>query len=249
MAARRTRLTPRGVVVLTAFSLAGVLAVALVVVRSQQPDCTVRVGDREVGLDRDQAERVSKAVAGVVRRDGTLATARNAVLGELVLAGGDAEAVASALTGRSRGAFSCDHGGADEAEDDALDATGLTARSAAVRDDVAASFGDLPLGGFAPGGVTTGHMPGSAHYDGRAIDIFFRPISAAAKQQGWAVAQYLVAQAERLSITTVIFDDQIWTSRRAGSGWREYDVDTDGRSAATAKILEHRDHVHVDVAD
>jgi hypothetical protein len=92
-------------------------------------------------------------------------------------------------------------------------------------------------------------MPGSAHYQGRAIDVFFRPVNAGNKARGWQLAQYLVARADRLSINTVIFDDRIWTAARADEGWRHYRVDVTGRSAATARVLEHRDHVHVDVAD
>jgi hypothetical protein len=43
----------------------------------------------------------------------------------------------------------------------------------------------------------------------------------------------------------VIFDDRIWTAGgRSGDGWRDYDPPE--RSGDPA-ILEHRDHVHVDV--
>ena len=66
---------------------------------------------------------------------------------------------------------------------------------------------------------------------------------------GWATAQYLVANAERLAIDTVIYDGRIWTARRSFEGWRSYRVDTTGRSAEVVAVLEHRDHVHVDVAD
>jgi hypothetical protein len=118
-----------------------------------------------------------------------------------------------------------------------------------VRADLRARFGALPLGGFAAGGVSTGHMPGSAHYEGRAIDVFFRPVSARNKAHGWALSHYLVAHAERLAIDTVIFDDRIWTARRADEGWRDYRVDTTGKARSVARVLEHRDHVHVDVAD
>jgi hypothetical protein len=92
-------------------------------------------------------------------------------------------------------------------------------------------------------------MPGSAHYEGRAVDVFVRPISPRNKTRGWAIAQYLVANARRLEINTVIFDARIWTARRADEGWRDYRVSTSHRSRATVRILEHRDHVHVDVAD
>jgi hypothetical protein len=160
------------------------------------------------------------------------------------------EAVARGAAPRLRPAsLTCRHGGSDERESDRLDPRGLTARAEAVRRDLRSSFGPVRFGGFAPGGVTTGHMPGSAHYEGRAVDVFFRPINRENKRRGWQVAQYLVAHAERFAIDTVIFDDRIWTARRADEGWRDYRVDTSGRSRATARILQHRDHVHVDVAD
>jgi hypothetical protein len=158
-----------------------------------------------------------------------------------------ARVLASALTGNSAHAFSCRIDDTPSEERDRLTASGLTHRADVVRREVTDVFGDPPLGGFAPGGVSTGHMAGSAHYEGRAIDIFVRPVSAANKIRGWAIAQYLVAQAERLDVKTVIFDDRIWTSgSRSGDGWRDYDPPE--RSGDRA-ILEHRDHVHVDVFD
>jgi len=161
----------------------------------------------------------------------------------------DARALASALTGYSPARFTCVVGNAPSSPRK-LNGAGLTSTAATVRRDVQAAFGDLPLGGFAPGGVRSGHMKGSAHYDGRAIDVFVRPVSASNKREGWAVAAYLVAQADRLGIDHVIFDGRIWTAGRASeAGWRPYDPgDTSGKSAETIAILEHRDHVHVDVA-
>jgi hypothetical protein len=156
----------------------------------------------------------------------------------------DARALASALSGNSRAAFSCRLGDSDEGSDE-LGESGLTDRADAVRRDLVARFPDQDLGGFAPGGVTTGHMKGSAHYEGRAIDVMVPPISPANKVRGWAIAQYLVSQADRLSIKTVIFDDRIWTAGgRSDDGWRDYDPPE--RSGDPA-VLEHRDHVHVDV--
>jgi hypothetical protein len=159
----------------------------------------------------------------------------------------DARALASALTGNSPRAFTCVvDDDADEAPD-RLVGTGLTRRADVVRRDVEAAFGELSLGGFAPGGVRDGHQPGSTHYEGRAIDIFVRPVSAENRTRGWAIAQYLVAQADRLAIQNVIFDDRIWSSgSRSDEGWRDYDPpDRSGDPA----IIEHRDHVHVDVVD
>lgn len=156
----------------------------------------------------------------------------------------DARALASALSGNSRAALTCQIDSDADDEADELGDSGLTARAEIVRQQVVESFGDQTLGGFAPGGVRDGHIPGSAHYDGRAVDIFYRPISNANKTRGWAVAQYLVAHAERLGVATVIFDDRIWTARRSAQGWRDYDAPD---RAGDRRILEHRDHVHVDV--
>ncbi len=162
----------------------------------------------------------------------------------------DARVLASALTGNSRGAFTCETDDDAEPTTGELTGVGLTPRAENVRQDLLAVFGEgLALGGYAPGGVSSGHMEGSAHYAGRAVDVFFRPITEDSKARGWAMAHYLVAQADRLDVDTVIFDAQIWTTRRSGEGWRDYDVDTSGRDRATAAILEHRDHVHVDVAE
>ena len=156
----------------------------------------------------------------------------------------DARTLASALTGNSPRAFSCrvgdepDHAGGDLAD------SGLTGRAEQVRLAVTDLFPDQPLGGFAPDGVSTGHMEGSAHYDGRAIDVFVRPVNATNRVRGWAIAHYLVSQADRLGLRSIIFDDRIWTAGRSDDGWRDYDPPE--RSGDRA-ILEHRDHVHVDV--
>ena len=158
----------------------------------------------------------------------------------------DARVLASALTGNSRAAFWCTVDDDRDADSPALDEAGLTARAAEVRADLARTFGDLPLGGFEPGGVRDGHMEGSAHYDGRAIDVFVRPVSEDNKRRGWAIAGYLVAQADRLDINTVIFDDRIWRVSSSGDGWQDYRVPSG--SQGDRRILEHRDHVHVDVA-
>ncbi|MBM9460671.1 hypothetical protein JK386_12220 [Nocardioides sp. zg-536] len=154
----------------------------------------------------------------------------------------DGRALASALTGNSPATFTCDLDGGAPSADDALTPNGLTPRADAVRKDLLARFGRLSLGGFDPDGVSSGHMEGSAHYAGRAIDIFFRPVNKANRTKGWAVAHYLVANADRLDVRTVIFDDRIWTAGR--DGWRDYDPPS---SAGDRDILEHRDHVHVDV--
>lgn len=210
-------------------------------------DCEVTIGGTTVDVDRDEAERAATATAAASPRSIAAATSRVERVTEL--SGENARLVATALTGRRAAALTCRGGGSDAEEADSLDGDGLTGRAARVLEDLRERYGSPSVGGFAPGGVSTGHMPGSAHYDGRAIDVFFRPVNRPNKRAGWAMAQYLVAHAERLAIDTVIFDGRIWTARRSFQGWRDYEVSKRNRSAETIRILEHRDHVHVDVAD
>jgi hypothetical protein len=159
----------------------------------------------------------------------------------------DGRILASVLTGETRpGAFTCVVRHTDSTGSTELTGAGLTAPAAKVRRQLESAFGDLTLGGFQPGGVTSGHMAGSAHYEGRAIDVFVRPLNDANNELGWAIAAYLVAQAERLGIQNVIFDDLIWTAGgRSEQGWRDYRIPSS--SSGDPDILEHRDHVHVDV--
>ncbi len=157
----------------------------------------------------------------------------------------DARVLASALTGNSRRAFSCRIAEAPKAAATKLDDAGLTTRADAVKADLETAFGPQTTGGYAPGGVTSGHMEGSAHYVGRAVDVFVRPVTPARKTRGWAMAQYLVAQAARLGIEHVIFDGRIWTAGAlSGQGWRDY---RPTETAGSRAVLMHRDHVHVDV--
>jgi hypothetical protein len=156
-----------------------------------------------------------------------------------------ARAIASALTGHSPATFTCEAPTRAPAAETALTATGLTPRAEALRLDTVERFGNLAMGGFEPGGVDAGHMDGSAHYTGRAVDVFFRPVNDANKVRGWALAHYYVANAARLEIATVIYDGKIWTARRSSEGWRDYQVPASSRGDRA--ILEHRDHIHVDV--
>jgi hypothetical protein len=152
----------------------------------------------------------------------------------------DARALASALTGYSAAEYSCTiH--AQNPGSQQLGPNGLTSRADIVRRDLRRVFGSLPMGGFAPGGVSTGHSADSAHYEGRAIDVFVRPLSADNTRKGWAISSYLVGNADRLSVATVIFADRIWTATRSDEGWRAY------HARSTDPTLRHLDHVHVDV--
>ncbi|MEY4323363.1 MAG: hypothetical protein RL410_1144 [Actinomycetota bacterium] len=112
-------------------------------------------------------------------------------------------------------------------------------------DAVKKQFGFIPYGGFAPGGVTTGHKPGSAHYEGRAVDLFFKPYTSKTKKlSGWQVAQWAVLHADEFHIATVIYDDRIWTRNGSYQGWQVFVPEYGDPKNAT---IRHLDHVHIDV--
>jgi hypothetical protein len=121
---------------------------------------------------------------------------------------------------------------------------GLTMRSLALIRGWAAAYGGRPIGGFAPGGVTGGHIENSAHYDGRAVDIFFPLSDPDNKARGWMLAHWLVAHADYYQIATLIFDDQVWSNANSHLGWHAY---THPSGNVTNPTLRHLDHIHADV--
>lgn len=201
---------------------------------SAAPECVAQTPDGEVGLDREEAQAATTAVAlrsrGVDAPDTT--GLDDAVLQSL--AGGPADDAEPVLSCR---------GSVDgELRIEELTAAGLTPRAEQVRTAMAEVFGEQSLGGFEPGGVGSGHGGDSTHYDGRAIDVFFRPVTEENRRQGWILSHWLVAHAEDLDIQYVIFDDQFWSARIAQGGWHDYEA-----PAPANEILRHLDHVHVDV--
>jgi hypothetical protein len=73
------------------------------------------------------------------------------------------------------------------------------------------------------------------HRSGKALDIMTGDI-----QLGNAIAAFLQAHAAQLNLFDVIWRQHIWTTQRAGDGWRAMP----NRGSATAN---HMDHVHVSV--
>lgn len=123
---------------------------------------------------------------------------------------------------------------------------GLTPRALALREEVRATFGDVPDGGFGPEETLPGRRAGGEHSLGRAIDFFFRPYDDPEQEAaGWRLANWAVANAERLGIRTVIYRDRIWTAWRSAQGWRDYRF---GGADPDNPVNRHLDHVHVDVA-
>ncbi|MGB7980885.1 MAG: SH3 domain-containing protein [Candidatus Nanopelagicales bacterium] len=75
---------------------------------------------------------------------------------------------------------------------------------------------------------------GGNHGSGRALDIMI------GGSTGWDIANYVRANASRLGVTEVIYAQKIWTTQRAGEGWR-------GMSDRGSTTANHYDHVHVSV--
>lgn len=121
---------------------------------------------------------------------------------------------------------------------------GLTLRAVTMIRGWAEAYGGRPIGGFAPGGVSSGHIENSAHYDGRAVDIFFSLSDVDNKARGWLLTNWLVAHADYYQISTLIFDDVLWSNANSHLGWRPY-VHPSGD--VINPTLRHLDHIHVDV--
>ena len=208
------------------------------------PECTLLVSGSTVGLSREKARVLTDLAA---RDQNAAEPVSNTEAKVRVLwpeQSGQAAGVADALRGLTGPALDCS-ATLGPAQLQTMGPMGLTPRAEAVWNAVAKVFGTLPAGGFKPGGVTTGHIPGSSHYEGRAIDYMYRPITPKSIRHGWVLAQWLVAHAEPLLIRTVIFDRKIWTPGPAGAdAWRPYTV-THGQ--VDDPSLQHLDHVHVDV--
>lgn len=237
---------------------------------STGPPCTLAVGDAELDWSAEEA-MTATTVAGVGTRIGASVNGVAAAVArslepepEQPLAPAPAReiyrglpdvatpteqqvAVAEALLGHHDGALTCAVPLADAApERQDPNGLGLTPRADRVRASMREVFGKQILGGFAPEGVERGHIDGSAHYEGRALDIFFRPVTRDNQRLGWQQALWSVAHADRLDLATVIFDRRIWTAQRSVQGWRDYahpSGDTDN------PVLMHEDHVHVDVVE
>ena len=102
---------------------------------------------------------------------------------------------------------------------------GLGANAIAVHRAVCARYPQVgAYGGYRAGGGN--------HSTGRALDIMI------SGSTGWDIANWLRANSGQLGITEIIYSQKIWTSQRAGDGWRGMS----NRGSATAN---HYDHVHV----
>lgn len=106
---------------------------------------------------------------------------------------------------------------------------GLQSNTAALHQALCANF--PAIGSF--GGVRADWDV--EHPSGRALDAMTTD-----QATGDAVANWARDNASRFGITEVIWNQRIWTTQRAGEGWRTMA----NRGSATAN---HQDHVHISV--
>jgi hypothetical protein len=104
---------------------------------------------------------------------------------------------------------------------------GLTSRAVKVYRSVCHAFPQV--------GSYGGWDNHGEHASGRALDIMTSDVGL-----GNDIADFLRAHASELDVFDVIWRQRIWTSQRAGDGWRSMP----DRGSATAN---HMDHVHVAV--
>jgi peptidoglycan hydrolase-like protein with peptidoglycan-binding domain len=102
----------------------------------------------------------------------------------------------------------------------------------------------------------TDPLPTSEHYDGRAIDWFVNVNDATQKAEAGAVIKWLFAKdaagnpyanARRLGVMYLIWNNKIWGSYRASEGWRPYSNCATATAAANDTRC-HRDHVHISLS-
>lgn len=198
------------------------------------PQCTVETTDGDVGLTGDEAKLATTAAA--LRSQGLEAPDTSGI---------NEEVIRQLMDGPPDDAgpsFHCRAAAATDLAVEQVTDTGLTPRAEQVRRAMDEVFGEQSLGGFALGGVGQGHGEASTHYNGRAIDIFYRPVTEDNRREGWILAHWLVAHAADLDIQYIIFDDKFWSAHLARGQWHSYEAPAPGN-----EILRHLDHVHVDV--
>ncbi len=117
----------------------------------------------------------------------------------------------------------------------------VTPTAAHLADQITLAFGSVPV-------ACWGHRPtnpSSDHPNGRACDVTIGQIgrmpTPAERAHGWTIADWLVANADPLQITYLVWDGQLWTT----AGWRTYQSSSYDVTTPTGG---HYDHVHISVA-
>ena len=99
-------------------------------------------------------------------------------------------------------------------------------------------------------------LPTSEHYDGRAVDWFTNVRTAEGKARGNALVNWLTAKdakgnvaanARRLGVMYIIWNNRIWGAYSPAAGWRPYSSCATHPAAASDTTC-HRNHVHLSLS-
>jgi peptidoglycan hydrolase-like protein with peptidoglycan-binding domain len=104
----------------------------------------------------------------------------------------------------------------------------------------------------------TDAMSTTEHYEGRAVDWMSSSRVPQQKANAEAVISWLLAKdragnpyanARRLGVMYVIWNNKIWGAYRPGDGWRPYQsCGTAAKAGAASDTTCHRDHVHLSLS-
>ncbi|WP_370617250.1 hypothetical protein [Mumia sp. Pv 4-285] len=99
---------------------------------------------------------------------------------------------------------------------------------------------------------------GSEHYDGRAVDWMTNARTVKGKKRGNDLVAWLLAtdaagnrfaNARRLGVMYIIWNNKIWSTYRSRDGWRSYNGCTaKARAGAGSDTTCHRNHVHISLS-
>lgn len=108
------------------------------------------------------------------------------------------------------------------------------------------------------GARSCGASPNSEHHDGRAVDWMNSVRNKTQKKQAEAVIAWLFApddqgrpyaNARRLGVMYVIWDNEIWGAYRNGDGWREYNgCQAKSKQKKSLDSACHRNHMHISLS-
>ena len=98
--------------------------------------------------------------------------------------------------------------------------------------------------------------PNSEHFDGRALDTFFNVRDTAQRANANALITWLLAtddkgntfaNARRLGVMYIIWNNKMWSSYRTSDGWRPY-LNCATTPAPSADTNCHRNHIHLSLS-
>lgn len=179
-----------------------------------------------------RGEPAERSTAGQARAAGFLANVAAVVGGGTVTAGARTGRGGTARTGRSSNTGGAGGDSRGMSGDPFDGPAGYMYHLRGVRRHVARAANELgPKFGITTiGGYRTSATDMTGHPAGLALDLMTR--------NGQPLANYARANARRLGVKYVIWNQRIWSVERSGEGWRLME----DRGSATAN---HKDHVHI----